>query len=130
METFKRVLRHPIHESIYNEDGEYLNTGSWLPEDGVHEILNELGYPLYQLMHDYEFFKAPQFESNFERSEGLWTFPDWYILAITHYDEVLPHLREYAEDPEEPLTVPYTTVLAIHRPPDEDEKILLDSFVS
>jgi len=130
METFQRVLRNPAYESIENPDGKILNTGSWIPEDGAEEILNENGYLWHQLIHDYEFFKAPQFASNRWRSEGLWTFPDWYILVTTHYDEVLPHLREYAEDPDEPLTVPYTEVLAIHRPPDEDEKILLDSFVS
>jgi len=130
MENFKRVLHNPAYESIYNEDGEYLNTGSWIPEDGAEQILNENGYEWHELIHDYEFFHAPQFDSNYFCSKGLWTFPDWYILVETHYDEVLPHLREYAEDPDEPLKVPYTTVVAIRRPPPEDEKILLDPFVS
>ncbi len=129
MENFQRVLEIPAYSTVENPDGEMLNTGWWIPEDGVHEILDELGYPWHQLISDYEFFHAPQFESNYAYSRGLWTFPDWYILVTTHYDEVLPHLREYAEDPDDPLEVPYTTVLAIHRPPTEEEETLLDSFV-
>jgi len=129
MENFERVLQNDAYATIYNEDGEYLNTGSWIPEDGVKEILNENGYEWHELIDDYEFFRAPQYDSNHFRSKGLWTFPKWYILVITHYDEVLPHLREYAEDPDEPLTVPYTTVLAIRRPPVKDEKALLYPFI-
>ena len=119
----------PAYSTVENPDGEVLNTGWWIPENGVEEILDELGFPYHKLKSEYEFFRAPQFDSNYFRTKALWTFPNWYILVTTHYDEVLPHLREYEQDPDDPLEVPYTTVLAIHRPPTEDEKILLDPFV-
>ena len=105
-------------------EGITMHTGEWIPLGNVLAVLSQVGLPWHQLVKEFERYEAPRFRNGHWCTQGLWTFPQWYILVTTYHIELSPVARAF-----DVSQVPYTTVDAIPRranaaPPDCLRRIL------
>ena len=123
MKKIPRFLKHPNDVTPDNPTGETLNVGEWIPMGDILEVLSDMGIPFHELLLDYENLKCDKLRSNSVCTEGLFIFPGYYILFVTHY-VALPIVRELQVE-----SIPYTCVYAFQRvpgrsPPDYLAKVL------
>lgn len=110
------TLRDPLiaERDPENPDGIYLNTGEVVPIGDVRDVAEECGVPFHELLIRYEEFYVDKFVESDWRAEGLFIFPEAYILFTTYFDEIMPSHAEYD------VQLPYTVVMAFVRPAHRD----------
>ena len=94
-------------------EGIVMNTGTLLPLGDALDALEELDFPLHELLAEYERCESPYFRYGSDMAEGLWRLPGWDILATTRFENITPYARK------EGITdLPYTTIMVFRRSED------------